>query len=142
MPDGVNFILLGHGSQMKKFIILVAAFLFAVFGIVDIVHDLIANDPVHYFSERPHQFLLLATVVIIGGVIAIFFSQLPGSQQKTVKIFTLGLVASLVTVCGYYCEYYLIRSSIFGAQVLTLLFLSVTAMAIAFWFEFYRAYRN
>lgn len=79
---------------MKKFPVVIAVALFAVFAIADLVHDFITNDPVQYFSEQPHQLLVVAAVAIVGGLVAFIFYRLSPHCQRRVKLITVGSAAS------------------------------------------------
>ena len=89
---------------------MVAATLFAIFAIADVIHDFITNDPVRYYSEQPHQLLLVAAITIVGGLLAFLFYRLSPHRQRRLKLITLGSAAGFVTVCGLYFRYQLAAS--------------------------------
>src|SRR5437763_2253146 len=105
---------------MKKLGVIIAVTLFAIFAIADLVHDFITSDPVHYFSQQPHQLLVVAAVAIVGGLVAFIFYRLSPHCQRRVKLLTVGSAASFVTVCGLYFGYQFLRLSVFGGYALTL----------------------
>src|SRR5260370_1059562 len=114
---------------MRKFGAIVLLTLFAVFAIADIVDDFIANDPVHYFSEQPHQLLVVAAIAVVGGLVVYFFYRLSPHWQRRVRLLALGSAASFLTVGGVYCGYQLARLSVFSGYTDTLTFLGIGAIA-------------
>jgi len=66
---------------MRKLGAIVLVTLVAILAIADIIHDFIANDPLHYFSEQPHQLLVVAAIAIVGGLITFFFYRLSPHWQ-------------------------------------------------------------
>jgi len=133
---------LGHTTRMKKLSVIIAVTLFAVFAIADLVHDFMTNDPVHYFSEQPHQLLVVAVVAVVGGLVAFLFYRLSPHCQRRVKLVTMGSAASFVTVCGVYFGYQFLHLSVFGGYTLALAFLCVGTIAALLWFEFYQICRS
>ena len=127
---------------MKKLGIIIAVTLFAILAVADIVHDFATNDPVHYFSEQPHQLLVVAAIAIIGGLIALFFYRLSPHWQRRVKLITLGLTATFVTMCGVYFGYQFARLPVFGGHTLALALLCIGTIAALLWFEFYQIFRS
>ena len=127
---------------MKKLAVIIAVALFAIFAIADIVHDLAINDPVHYFSEQPHQLLVVAAIAITGGLVAFIFYRLSPHYRRRVKLITLGSAASFVTACGVYFGYQFLRLSLCSGYTLALAFLCVGTVASLLWLEFYQNLRT
>lgn len=132
---------------MKKMfgIILVAAF--AIFAIADIIHDFIANDTVHYYSEQPHRLLLAAGIGIVGGFVALCFYLLSPRLQRRAKLVALGLAASLVMLGGGYFAFRFASlspqlDSAIPHHMPLILLLWTIAIAGFVWFEFYQVLRS
>ena len=127
---------------MKKSVGIILVVAFAIFAVADAIHDFIANDTIHYFSERPHQLLLVAAIGIVGGLMAFFFYRLSPHSQRRVKLLILGLAASFVTLA---CGWFLYRAADFsfaGGHTLIMALLSISAVALLLWFEFYQVLRD
>ena len=89
---------LRHVAGMKRWGAKVAIALFAVFAIADIVHELVANDPVRYFASQPSRLLLVAAIAIPGGLVT--FGLLRLSPPK--KLLILGsAIAGLLVAAGF-----------------------------------------
>jgi hypothetical protein len=127
---------------VKRFCLLIAVVVFAIFAITDVVHDIIVNDPVHYFAEQPHQLLVVALIAIVGGLLTLLFYRLSPHSQRRVKLFTLGLAASFVTVCGLYFVFQFARLQAFSGYTLALALLCVGVVAALLWLEFYHLCRS
>jgi hypothetical protein len=69
-----------------------------IFIAADIVHDFRENDPVHYFARNPGQLFWVAVFSIGGGLIALLFSRSSPRWQRYIKLFTLGVAATSLTV--------------------------------------------
>jgi hypothetical protein len=126
---------------MRKFGVIIAVALFAIFPVADLVHDFIANYPVHYFSEQPHQLLVVAAVATVGGLLALLFYRLSPHSQRRAKLITLGSAACFMTGCGLYFGYQFVRLSIFGGYTLAVAFLCIGTTTAFLWFEFYHVFR-
>ena len=132
---------------MKRLVGIILIVAFAIFAIADIIHDFIANDTIHYFSEQPHQLLLVAAIGIAGGLVAFGFSVLSPRSQRGVKLVALGSGGSFVMVAGGYFIYQvanlpkLIDASL-PRHMPWLLLVATVAIAGLCWFEFYQVWRS
>jgi hypothetical protein len=136
---------------MKRLVGILLVMAFAVFAIVDTIHDLIVNDVIHYFSEQPHRLFLVAAIGITGGLIAFGFAALSPRLQHRAKLITLGSGASFVTLAGGYASFKFaslisnlpppVDSAIPRHMPLILLFGTI-AIAGLLWFEFYQILRS
>ena len=127
---------------MKKSARIILVVAFAIFAIADAVHDFIANDTAHYFSEQPHRLLLVAVIGIVGGLLTFLFYRLSPRLQRRVKLLTLGLAASFVTAAVVWFLYRAADLSFAGGHLLVLALLSISAVAVLLWFEFYQVFRS
>lgn len=136
---------------MKKLGFIIAMALFASFAIADIVHDLIADDPVHYFTRQPHQLLLVAAIGIVGGLLVFGCYRLSPQWQRQAKLITLGAGAIFVTLSSVIFGYQLARLSVLSGYarsltylclMVSLVFLCLGTLAALLWFEFYRVFRS
>ena len=127
---------------MRKLGATVLVTLVAILAIADIIHDFIANDPVHYFSEQPHQLLVVAAIAIVGSLITFFSYRLSPHWQWRVKLITLGSAASFLTMCGVYFGYQFARLSVFRDHTFALALLCIGTIAALLWFEFYQIVRS
>lgn len=132
---------------MKKLVGILLIVVFAIFAIADIIHDFIANDTIHYFSEQPHQLLLIAGIGIAGGLVTFGFSLLSSRLQRGIKLVALGSGGSFVILAGSYFIYQVaslpvrIDSSL-PRHMPWLLSLATVAIAGLCWFEFYQVWRS
>ncbi len=135
---------------MKKIGATIVVTLFAIFAIANIVHDFITNDPVHYFSEQPHQLLVVAAIAIGGGLIAFLFYSLSPHWQRRAKLITLGSAAGFVTLAGGYFFFWLVglphqydwmfpRHWLYWVYTIPL---SIITLAGLLWFEFYQVFKE
>jgi hypothetical protein len=132
---------------MKRFGTIIAVTLFAIFAIADLVHDFITNDPIHYFSEQPHQLLVVAAIAIIGGLVALIFYRLSPHWQRRVELLTLGLAASfLAAFTGYMLYMSASFLSFIGISQYPAYFIyTPVCLGVAdalLWYFFYRVYRK
>ena len=135
---------------MKKLGTIIPVALFAIFTIADIVHDFITNDPVHYFSEQPHQLLVVAAIAIGGGLITLIFYRLSPHWRHKAKLITLGFTASLFTFGGC-CFSFLLAEFPYSFDwaisrhllyLLLTIALGMVAVAGLLWFELYQAIKK
>ena len=133
---------LGHTTRMKRLIGILLVVAFAIFAIADIIHDFIANDAAHYFSEQPHRLILVAVIGIVGGLLIFAFYQLSPRLQRRAKLLTLGLAASFVTMSFGWFLYRAADFSFAGGHALILALLSICTVAALLWIEFYLVYRK
>ena len=68
--------MIDHTTRMTKWSAIVAVMAFAIFAVLDIIHNFVRNDPVDYFEERPRRLLIVASIAIAGGLVALVFEQL------------------------------------------------------------------
>lgn len=98
-------------SRMKKLGCTILVITIALLAIADIVHDFVVNDPVRYFSERPHQLFLVAVIGIAGGLIVFGFLALPPRLQRKIKLVLLGSGGSFITLVGGYFSFSIFQTS-------------------------------
>jgi uncharacterized membrane-anchored protein len=82
---------------MKTWIVKLVVALVVIAAAVDIVHDFIANDTVHYFATQPWQWLTVAVIGIIGGLAVMLFDRLSSRQKRGVKLLALGLMGGVLS---------------------------------------------
>jgi ABC-type multidrug transport system permease subunit len=109
-----------------------------------------ANDPVHYFSEQPHQLLVVAAIAIVGGLITLMFYRLSPHWRRRAKLITLGFTAGLFTYGGC-CFSYLLAKFPYSLNwamphhllyLLMAIALGMIVVAGLLWFEFYQAVKK
>jgi len=132
---------------MKKVGAIIAVTLIAIFAIADIVHDFFTNDPVHYFSEQPHQLFVVAAIAIAGGLLAFGFYRLLPLWQRRMELLAIGLAASFLAAFAGYMLYMPVSFlSFIGIAQYSLYFIHTPlclGIADAFlWYYFYRVYRK
>ena len=135
---------------MKKWSIIAAITVFAIFAVADLVHDFVANDPIGYFSTEPRRLLYVAAIAIAGGLAALGFYWLSPRAQRRVRVFSWGAAASTMTaVVGYLVFCFLSLSSfivesggIIRVLEVLLLLLLFSGIAAYFWFEFRRVWNT
>jgi len=131
---------------MNKLGFIIAVTLFAIFAVADIVHDFFANDSIHYFSEQPHQLLVVGAIALGGGLVVYLFYQLSLHWQRRVKLVTLGFTAAFVTLAGCCFSFFLAGLPHQFIWIPNLLLLTATLGIIAFagllWFEFYQVFQK
>jgi hypothetical protein len=132
---------------MKRWSIIIAAALIAVWLIVDTPRDFFASETIQYFSSEPHRLLYVAALAIAGGLAAFAFDRLSRQAQRRVHLFAWGAAASILTLCVGYMVFRL--ASLFwlvvesgGMLGVLLVLLILTAIAAYLWFEFYRAWQK
>jgi len=132
---------------MRKFSAIIAVTLFVIFAVADLVNDFIANDPIHYFSEQPLRFVLVAGIAIGGGLITLAFYRLSPRLQRGVKLFTLGSAASCLTAFAGCWLIFFVRWSLQLGMAASPVFIIVAPLffgvvALLLWFEFYRVLKK
>jgi len=127
---------------MKKSASIFLVVAFAIFAVADFVHDFFANDTAHYFAEQPHRLLLVAAIGIVGGLLTLGFYRLSPGLQRRVKLLTLGLEASFVTLACGWLAYRTADFYFAGGHTLILALLSIGAVAALLWVEFYLVFRS
>jgi len=132
---------------MKKLVGKILIVAFAIFAIVDTIHELIANDSIGYFSEQPHRLLLVAVVGIAGGLVAFGFSVLSARLQRRVKLAVLGLGAGFVMVAGSYLSFQVsslpkLIDPALPRRIPWILLLGTIGIAGLLCFEFYQVLRS
>jgi hypothetical protein len=134
-------------TGMKRWIVIVAVTLFAIVAVVDIIHDFVTTDPVHYFAEQPRRLLLVAAVAIVCGLIALVFDRLSPQLKHSVKLFTLGSAASCLTVFTGYSLFMLARlssqvESSDGRRAFILVSLGLGWVVTLLWLEFVQVFKR
>jgi len=129
---------------MKRWSIIIAAALFAICLVVDMVGEVLANETIQYFSSQPHRLLYVAAIAITGGFIALGFSRFSSRTQRRVKAFAWGAAASSLTAfIGYFGFRLASLSSLViesgGSRWVVLGLLLFSGIAAYLWFECYRA---
>ena len=132
---------------MKKPASIFLVVAFAIFAIADFVHDFIANDTAHYFSEQPHRLLLVAAIGIVGGLLVFGFYLLSPRLQRSAKLIALGLAGSFVVLSGSYFSFFLFSlpaqlDSAIPRHMPLLMLLGTIAIAGLLWFEFYEVFKK
>jgi hypothetical protein len=133
---------------MKKFVAIVLFALFVILPVINIVQEFIANDTMHYFREQPSRLLLVAAIGIAGGLVAFMMCRLSSRRQRQIKLLTLGVTASFVTVTGGCFTILLaglppqIDLGISKIRMILTVVLCVVAVAGVLWFEFYQVFKK
>ena len=132
---------------MKKWSGIIAVSAFGVFAVADTIHGFITNETISYYSEQPHQWLIVASVGIVGGLAALFFERLSPRSRRSLKLYTLGLIASLLTIfTGYFLAEFAALTLQFGASEFRRAFILVPvclgAIIVLLWIEFYQVYKR
>jgi hypothetical protein len=136
--------------RMRKWSVIAAVTVFAIFAVADLVHDFVANDPIGYFSAEPHRLLYVAATAIAGGLAALEFNRLSPRVQRHASVFGWGAAASTMTaVVGYEGFRFLSLFSFIVESAGTirilevlLLLLLLSGIAAYFWHEFRRVWRT
>lgn len=125
---------------MKRLLGIIVVVAFGIFAVADTIHDFIANDTVHYFSEQPDRLLLVAAIAIVGGLIVFCFCLLSPRLQRRVRLLTLGSVASFVMIAGGYfaLRFWRLPAQMIPRQMSLYLLLFTVTIAAMIWFEFYQ----
>jgi hypothetical protein len=138
-PPHVGCYRFGKGSIAVVVVIVAGAFL---------VHNVIANDTIHYFSEQPLRLWLVAAIGVVGGVTALIYYRLSSKIQRRLKLFTLGSAAGILTLFGCCLAYGSVVLQ-FGhplptptVRLLLVPPLCVIGAAGLLWFEFYQLFRR
>jgi hypothetical protein len=130
---------------MKKWIAILAATVIAICAIVDIVHEFIANDAIHYFTAQPSRLVLVAIIGIVGGVAALIFDKLSPKGKRSVKLFATGSAASCLTFfAGYFLFMFVDVPTAIKINVghLMLIPSCFGLIAAVLWFEFYQIFKK
>ena len=132
---------------MKRLVGTILVVAFAVFAIADTIREFIANDTVHYFSDQPHQLLLVAAIGIAGGLITFGFSVLSPRLQRRAKLVALGSGAVFVVLAGGYFAFQFAAlppelHSVIPRHMPLILLVCSAALAGLLWFEFYQILRR
>ena len=130
---------------MKKWITILAITVIAICAIADIVHELIANDAIHYFTAQPRRLVLVAIVGIVGGIAALIFDKLSSKAKRNVKLFVIGSAASCLTFfAGYFLFMFIdvplaIKTNVGHLMLIPICFGLIAAVL---WFEFYQIFKK
>jgi hypothetical protein len=129
---------------MKRWSIILAATLVAVWMVVDMVREFFANETIHYFSSQPQRLLYVAVIAIAGGLVALGYDRLSPRARRQVRVFAWGTAASaLTTVAGYFAFRFISLSSFIAESGdfdwVVIAPMSLAVIAAYLWFEFYRA---
>lgn len=132
----------GDSILVKLWNILLGAII-AVVGGVLLIHDFIANDPVHSFSERPHRLIMVIAIALGGGLVALGFYRLPPQLRERLNVCALGAEAIVLSLLVGYGTYQLVRwpaasstSEMLGPMLLC------GSIAVLLWFQFCRKLRK
>jgi len=130
---------------MKKWFAIVAIALFAICAIVDIIHEIIADDAFHYFTAQPRRLVLVMIIGIVGGVAALIFDKLSSKAKRRVKLFVVGSAASCLTFfAGYFLFMFIDIPLAIKINVghLMLIPSCLGLIAAVLWFEFYQIFKK
>ncbi|MGA2854058.1 MAG: hypothetical protein ABSE90_08015 [Verrucomicrobiota bacterium] len=128
---------------MKKLGIIILFIAFAIYAVVDTIHEFRTNDPIHYFSEQPSRLLLVMAIAIFSGLAVFVFFRLSPLWQHRATLLALGLAASFLAAFTGYQLYVVARClSFFGIANSPLYFLLIPvcfgAIDALLWYGFYR----
>ena len=132
---------------MKKWSVVVVVALFAIWAAQDIIHDFIASDTIHYFTDQPHRLLYVVLIAVTGGLVAFVLDRLTPRARRSVRLLTFASAASCATLyIGYFLfELARLRSPLRafdGTGWFALLPLCIGIVAALLWFEFYRVLKR
>jgi hypothetical protein len=75
---------------MSKTVVIVVIALLGLLEVLDLIHDFIANAPIHYFAQHPFSLLIVAAIAVLGGLLALGFSRLSPAWQGGIQLISLG----------------------------------------------------
>jgi|SRR5665213_1108722 len=132
---------------MKKLGVIILFVAFAIYAVLDTIHDFRTNDPIQYFSQQPSSLLWVAAIAIVGGLVAFVFFRLSPLWQRRAELLALGLAASFLAAFTGYMLYVLARClSFFGIFYCPLYFIFIPVcfgiIDALLWYIFYRVYRK
>ncbi len=112
-----------------------------------LIHNFVASDGLHYFSDQPHRLLLIAIISITGGLALFGFSALSRRFQRMIKLALFGFGAAFVTLAGIHfsLQFYKLTAAIdlpIFWRIPWVLVLGTMAIAGPLWFGFYQTLRN
>jgi hypothetical protein len=88
---------------MKRWSIIIAVALIAIWLVVDTLREFFANHTIEYFTSEPHRLLYVAAIAIAGGFAALEFARLSVRTQRHIRVFAWGAAASMLTAfVGYF----------------------------------------
>ena len=139
--------MMSHMTGIKRFAGVILIVTFFILAVADIIHDFVANETIRYYSEQPHQLLLVAVVGIAGGLVAFGFSVLSARLQRRVKLAVLGLGAGFVMVAGSYLSFQVsslpkLIDPALPRRIPWILLLGTIVIAGLLWFEFYKILKS
>ena len=131
---------------MKRWTIIIGAAVVAVWLVIDLAREFVANETFQYFSSDPVRLLYVAGSAICGGFAAWGFDRLPPRAQRSVKIFAWGATAGTLTSFISWLGVGLASLAASGIEshgglLLAALWL-FSGIAACLWFEFYRALKT
>ena len=71
---------------MKKWGAIAAVTAFAIFVVVNFLHDVVTSDPIGYFSREPGRLLYVAGIAIAGGLLTLGYYKLPSHTQRRARM--------------------------------------------------------
>ena len=81
---------------MKRWGINIAIILIYILVVVDFVRNIVENDAIHFFTDRPQRLLLVAAIAGVGGLLVCAFSRLPIAVRRALFLFLTYVAALLV----------------------------------------------
>ena len=132
---------------MRRWSVLILIGLFAIWVVVEIVHEFIANETVHYFTEQPRHLLYVIGIALLGGLSALIFDRLSPRAKRNLQLFAFGSGASGLTLLVGYFVFELLRLRlppvfINDTRWLVLIPLSLAIVAALLWAEFNRVLKG
>ncbi|MFO1513768.1 MAG: hypothetical protein U1F83_12770 [Verrucomicrobiota bacterium] len=66
-------------------------------------YEFASSDPIQYYSQKKSRLIVVASIGLLGGLLAFAFSKLSSQNRHRVKLLTLCLAACLLTAfAGYF----------------------------------------
>ena len=85
------------GPRIKKWIVIIGAALVSVWMVVSTVREFFDNNAIQYFSHAPSRLLYVAAIAFATGVVAMVLDRLSPRTRRSVKLFSWGAAAALLT---------------------------------------------
>ncbi len=132
---------------MKKWGDTIAITVFAIIAIVEVVHDFVVNETIHYFADEPRRLMLVASIAMSGGLAALVFERLSPYIRRRIKLYALGsALIFLIIFTGYFLFEFAGLSRQIGTsgtpRAFILVPICLAAIILVLGFEFYHVFKK